>query len=95
MPSVSKTGYTLTNLTDDFQTRIRALQVLKEPVNQWDSILIQILVRKLDHFTETVWDEHLISKKMKSPKLNDLIYYFYLIDAYFMNLEKTVNRQTK
>lgn len=73
LPSVSKTGYTLRNLTDDFQTRIRALQVLGEPVTQWDSVLIQILVRKLDHFTETLWDEHLISRKITSPKLNDLI----------------------
>lgn len=49
-------------LVDDFQRHVRALAKLKEPVEHWDTPLVNILSYKLDQSTLRAWEEKTSTK---------------------------------
>lgn len=48
----------LRNLIDTYLKNLRALKILGEPVDSWDTILIYIIVSKLDKTTERAWEQY-------------------------------------
>ncbi|XP_045774363.1 uncharacterized protein LOC123873546 [Maniola jurtina] len=48
----------LRNLIDSYLKNLRALKILGEPVDSWDTILIYIIVSKLDKTTERAWEQY-------------------------------------
>lgn len=48
----------LRKLIDTILKNIRALKLLNEPVQHWDSLIIYIIVTKLDLTTEREWEEY-------------------------------------
>ncbi|XP_047985748.1 uncharacterized protein LOC125225976 [Leguminivora glycinivorella] len=48
----------LRKLIDNVLKNIRALKALKEPVDSWDTLLIYMIVSKLDSTTEREWEQH-------------------------------------
>lgn len=56
LPSVSK-EFTVRNLLDNVQKRIRALQALNQPVGHWDVFLILIIRQKLNNYLREKWEE--------------------------------------
>nr|CAI5865716.1 unnamed protein product [Callosobruchus analis] len=73
IPTVNREKYTLRNLLDDFHKRYRALKLLGEDVEHWDTLLIHLITTKLDARTATAWEELIINRKIERPKLNQLI----------------------
>nr|CAI5857300.1 unnamed protein product [Callosobruchus analis] len=57
----------------DFHKRYRALKLLGEDVEHWDTLLIHLITTKLDARTATAWEELIINRKIERPKLNQLI----------------------
>lgn len=45
-------------LIDTVLKNLRALQVLGEPTEHWDTLVIYIIVSKLDQITEREWEQH-------------------------------------
>ncbi|KAB0802699.1 hypothetical protein PPYR_04885 [Photinus pyralis] len=72
MPSLIKDNFSsLRRLIDDFNKHIGALQQLKQPVSTWDTILIYMVVNKLDTNLRKAWEDSLESNDL--PKLSDLM----------------------
>ena len=58
MPSITKESYAnLRSIWDNMSNHIRALEVLGQPVKQWDALIIAIITEKLDPNTEREWEE--------------------------------------
>lgn len=65
----------LRNLLDDVQRQVRSLEVLKEPVEQWDTILIYLITSKLDASTLRSWEMEIASTaKPTFKKLCDFLH---------------------
>nr|XP_022903742.1 uncharacterized protein LOC111416032 [Onthophagus taurus] len=61
LPAITKESHMhLRRLFDDYNRYTRALKALGEPVKQWGTLLIHILVRKLDETTRFKWEEHVV-----------------------------------
>ncbi|XP_045449094.1 uncharacterized protein LOC123657615 [Melitaea cinxia] len=59
MNSISKESHIqIRNLIDTVLKNIRALSNLNEPVEYWDTLLIYLIVSKLDPSTEREWEQH-------------------------------------
>lgn len=72
IPILCKENYTdLRNFLDILQKNIRALKHLGEPVDRWDTLLLFILIDKLDRSTKREWET--ATNKMKSPSLSFFI----------------------
>lgn len=53
---------------------VKALAMLKLPVEQWDAILIYLAVNKLDYNTRKDWETHISTRGMNElPKMNELL----------------------
>lgn len=67
----------LRNLIDMISKNLRSLNILGEPTDTWDTLIIYIVVSKLDKTTEREWETHkstLFSRDNNSHlKLSDLI----------------------
>nr|CAI5859917.1 unnamed protein product [Callosobruchus analis] len=76
LPSTTKDYHqSLRKLTDEVQKHIRSLEILGEPVDTWDTLLIYMITRKLDPASEKEWEESIITKGITSPRYeyNDLL----------------------
>nr|CAH7749249.1 unnamed protein product [Callosobruchus chinensis] len=73
LPSVHKDKYTLRNLIDDFNKNFRALKLLGENVEEWDTLLIHLITTKIDSRSVILWEELLINKRIANPKLSQLL----------------------
>nr|CAH7728997.1 unnamed protein product [Callosobruchus chinensis] len=51
--------------------RARIMLNNSEPVDQWSSLLIYLMTKKLDSKSDSAWQEHLINFKIKSPSLEN------------------------
>lgn len=62
-------------LIDSILRNIRALKTLGEPTDTWDTLIIYIIVTKLDSATEREWELHksTLTHKNEKLKLSDLI----------------------
>ncbi|XP_033221091.1 uncharacterized protein LOC117175494 [Belonocnema kinseyi] len=56
LPFISK-DFPVRSLVDQIQKHIRALDALKEPVNQWGTLLVEIIKQKLNSFIREKWEE--------------------------------------
>lgn len=91
IPDVTKESYvSLRSLCDSLQKHLRALEMLKQPVQSWDLIVLHILSNKLDYSTNKEW-ETLLSKKGESemPSVNEFIDFLHqrcmLLEAIYKN----------
>nr|CAH7723254.1 unnamed protein product [Callosobruchus chinensis] len=71
LPSVTKDVHSLRKFNTSFQKHVRSLKSLGEPVDQWSSLLIYLMTKKLDSKSDSAWQEHLINFKIKSPSLEN------------------------
>lgn len=70
LPVLTKENATaLRRFLDTFNKDIRALKTLGQPVSQWDSILIHLLVSKLDFSSKREWETKI--KPNTLPTLDD------------------------
>lgn len=70
MPVVGKESHVeLRQLSNTFFKNYRCLESLGENVNSWDTILIYILISKLDTHTKREWE--IFSKDKSSPTIKD------------------------
>lgn len=57
MPAINKQNHTLLRqLVDVSNESIRSLRVLKEPVDQWNTIVVLIVAKKLDPESRHQWE---------------------------------------
>lgn len=67
----------LRKLIDTILKNIRALKLLGEPTDSWDTLIIYIVVSKLDNVTEREWEQHkstlLRGDSTAKLTLNDLL----------------------
>lgn len=70
LPVASK-EFTLRSLLDQVQKHVRALEALKEPIDQWDTLLIGIIKQKLSSFYNEKWSE--FSADIEKPTFQNLI----------------------
>ncbi|KAA5592485.1 DUF1759 domain-containing protein, partial [Pseudomonas aeruginosa] len=69
----------LRRLSDNILKNLRALKLLWEPTEYWDTLIIYIIVTKLDSITEREWEQHkcsLITSTNNTKtvvQLNDLL----------------------
>lgn len=67
------------NLIDTVLKNLRALKILGEPTDYWDTLIIYIVVSKLDQTTEREWEEYKsklfseISSSQPALKIDDLL----------------------
>ncbi|XP_047984418.1 uncharacterized protein LOC125224941 [Leguminivora glycinivorella] len=78
LQSVPKESHILIRkLVDTTLKNLRALKVLGEPISSWDTLIIYILVSKLDKTTEREWEQHKSSLTSSDTqmkiKLDDLL----------------------
>ncbi|XP_061711557.1 uncharacterized protein LOC133520879 [Cydia pomonella] len=67
-------------LIDTVLRNLRALKTLEEPTDSWDTLIIHLIVSKLDTTTERKWESHIgsisdksINNESKKLKLEDLL----------------------
>ncbi|XP_055622232.1 uncharacterized protein LOC129765821 [Toxorhynchites rutilus septentrionalis] len=65
----------LHELVDEFQRHVKALAKLGEPVEHWDTPLVNILSYKLDPATLRAWEEK--TSQQDDVKYNDLVEFLY------------------
>lgn len=77
IPSISQDSPThLRKLIDTIYRNLRALKTIGEPTDSWDTLVIYLVVTKLDSATEREWENHkgsLTTRKDESLKLDDLL----------------------
>lgn len=59
-------------MIDYYSKNLRALHTLKEPTDSWDTLVIYMMVSKLDGATSRKWEEHKNTLHV-SPKLDDFL----------------------
>ena len=57
----------LRQLIDDFNNHLRSLISLEEPVDRWDTILVQVLIGKLDTRTIEEWKKRVYGLDREKP----------------------------
>lgn len=70
LPNVTRDSYSaLRNFTDNFLKHFRSLENLNEPVTSWSTILIYLLVSKLDMSSKREWE--IQTKDIVSPSIEE------------------------
>lgn len=71
-PTLNKeSAASLRNLLDIFQRNVGALTAMKEPTEYWDTLLVYLMVTKLDVQTRVLWEQE--NTIDKSPKFKDIV----------------------
>lgn len=71
MPTLTKEiPSQLRKLIDNVLKNLRALKILGEPTEHWDTIIIYLVVSKLDQVTEREWEQHKCSLLSKHNDSN-------------------------
>ncbi|CAK9799187.1 hypothetical protein ANTPLA_LOCUS1923 [Anthophora plagiata] len=70
LKQISK-DFPVRSLLDQVQKHVRALEALKEPVNHWDTLLIEIISQKLNNFLREKWEDS--SCESQNPTLKELL----------------------
>lgn len=67
LPQVSKeSAITLRTLSDELCKNLRALKNLGEPVESWDTLIVEMIINKLDPFTKREWEQKVISENLST-----------------------------
>ncbi|XP_062542023.1 uncharacterized protein LOC134210014 [Armigeres subalbatus] len=76
LPAVKKeSANDLYELVDEFQRQVKALAKLNEPIDHWDTPLVNILSYKLDPASLRAWEEK--TSQDDDVKYNDLVEFLY------------------
>lgn len=67
-PIKKESASAIRRLLDSYTKNLRALQILNEPTDHWDTLVIYIISSKLDARTQREWEEHKV--KLKEITLN-------------------------
>ena len=71
LPNITReSASSLRNLIDSISKNLRCLESLKEPVQQWDTLLIYIVTSKLDSITRKEWE--IKKKQLKAVNFKEL-----------------------
>lgn len=77
IPTLKQESHThIRKLIDTVLRNLRALKTLDEPTDSWDTIIIYLIVTKLDFSTERDWENHkgsILTDSSKKLKLEDLL----------------------
>lgn len=74
LPNITKsTSTNIRNLISDIKQNLAALKNLREPVDSWDSVIVCIIMRKLDMVTNRAFQLDRDSKEL--PTIQELIKY--------------------
>lgn len=69
-PILKESHQAFRRLIDHLMCNLRALASLNQPVDQWDTLLIFLVLQKLDNNTKREWEQ---SNKVESPKFDDFL----------------------
>lgn len=94
LPVVNKeSAENLRNLSDNILRHVRALKVLEQPTDTWDTLLIYLINTKLDINTRKEWEKSIIGNKV--PTFADLTNFLnekcQMLETLYLNH----NEQTK
>ena len=70
LPNLSKV-FPIRLFVDQVQKHVRALQALKEPVDKWDTLLVEMIKQKLSSFIREKWED--ASCDSENPTYKELI----------------------
>lgn len=71
LPTLSKESHILLRqLLDGVSKHLRSLKILDQPVDQWDALLIHLIVSKLDMTTKREWESYKINGEF--PTISEL-----------------------
>lgn len=94
LDSINKETCTgIRRLIDITNTNLRALKTLKQPVDQWDRIIVFLLESKLDPSTSKEWEHYRSSNLSDFPSLAELLKFLENKSDYLASLEES--KQTK
>ncbi|XP_064212957.1 uncharacterized protein LOC107399201 [Tribolium castaneum] len=65
-PLLKESSSGLRSLLDNLSKNLRALKVLKQPVEYWDTIIVFLVVQKLDPTTRREWEKEVSSRDYPS-----------------------------
>ena len=63
---VKESAGALRTLSDELCKNLRALRNLGEPVESWDTLLVEMVINKLDPFTKREWEQKVISENLST-----------------------------
>lgn len=75
LPQIVKGNHTaLRPFIDQLRTNLRVLEMLKQPVTSWDTMLIYLTTGKLDYHIRREWEQHVSSLDSEElPTFNQLV----------------------
>lgn len=76
-------------LIDNTNTNLRALQTLKQPIGQWDRIIVFLLESKLDTSTSKDWEQYRGSNLGDFPTLAEFMKFLENKSDYLASLEES------
>lgn len=90
-PKITKESMpAIRQLSDTIQGHLRALRALKEPVDQWDSLLIFLISEKFDTNTEKEWESEML-KLTDSPTQTTLLDFLENRCHFLEKIEKKID----
>lgn len=63
----------LKRMLNDIRKNLRALKALKQPTDQWGTLLIHLISAKLDATTKREWESHSLTIKTDLADMNDFL----------------------
>ncbi|KYQ51878.1 hypothetical protein ALC60_09011, partial [Trachymyrmex zeteki] len=70
-PIAKESSAKLLSIVDEVTKHLRALKILNEPTEHWDSLVIYHIHTKLDRNTSNEWEKHKLTLKSQPSKLCD------------------------
>lgn len=56
------------SILDNLQANLRSLQSLGQKTDEWDTLLIHLIISKIDHYTHKEWEKTLVTDNMPTLK---------------------------
>jgi len=97
-PRLAKENHeSLRKMVDTVRGHMRALTALKQPVNQWDSVLIYLISDKLDTSSKREWEKELVGNE-ETPNIEGFLDFLerrcQLLEKISKHLKTPVESQT-
>lgn len=90
-----QSSFSIRQLIDTLQSNLRSLKSLKQPVDQWDTLLIFIIVERLDPDTAHEWESTKPSEASLEVILNFLRNKADILEKIEANRSQGINRERK
>lgn len=69
-PIAKESSAKLLSIVDEVTKHLRALKILNEPTEHWDSLVIYHIHTKLDRNTSNEWEKHKLTLKSQPSRFD-------------------------